>query len=62
MFKRCVVYEQITSELSSRPEHDGFIVMRSGETCRLAVQAIVPVQTSCRSLHYGGKERRPRSR
>ena len=49
MFKHCAVYEQLTSELSSRPEHDGFIIMRSGETCRLAVQALVPVQTSCRS-------------
>jgi len=50
------------SELSSRPEQDGFIVLRSGETCRLPAQAIVPVQRSCRSLHYGDKERRLRSR
>jgi len=25
------------------------------KTCRLSAQAIVLVQASCRSLHYGGK-------
>jgi len=35
---------------------------QDGEACRLFAQTIVLVQTSCRSLHYGGKKRRLRSR
>ena len=30
----------LSNDLSSRPEQDGFIVLRSGETCRLIEPAI----------------------
>jgi len=52
-----VMQERTTLELSSRPKHDGFIVMRSGETCSLLMQAPSPARTNCRSLHYGASAR-----
>jgi len=54
IFTNSVMRERTTPELSSRPEHDGFIVMRSGETCRLqSVMRILVARSASRPAVCG---------